>query len=135
MATTTGRGAWQVPDSSFEFRLERMFSEAPSLPDAELFRIKVLGRLDRGWTTRRLLIGVMGLAGGLVGAFQLVGSGGLGAVAALGAQSSEFSRQVSDQLAAFLPAGVPMNGEVLLTALVLSLIAAGFGLARLVRDI
>jgi hypothetical protein len=124
-----------VPDNSFEFRLERMFSEAPALPDAELFRVRVLEKLDRGWTARRLLIGVMGVAGGLIGAFQLVGSGGLGALSALTAQSGEMSRHVSDEIAAFLPAGVPMNGEVLLTALVLALIAAGFGVARLVREI
>jgi hypothetical protein len=132
---TTGRGAWQVPDNSFEFRLERMFAEAPALPDAELFRVRVLEKLDRGWTARRLLIGVMGVAGGLIGAFQLVGSGGLSALSTLTSQSGEMTRHVSDEIAAFLPAGVPMNGEVLLTALVLALIAAGFGVARLVREI
>src|ERR1019366_856426 len=84
---TTASGARPVPDSSFEFRLERMFAEAPALADAELFTLRVVDRLDRGWTARRLLIGVMGAAGGLIGGFQFVGSNGLGAVAAFGAQS------------------------------------------------
>jgi hypothetical protein len=124
-----------VPDNSFEFRLERMFAEAPAMPDAELFRVRVLERLDRGWTARRLLIGVMGAAGGLVGAFQLVGAGGLGAVSALGAQSDQLSRHALAELNAVMPAGVTVDVQVLLTAAVLGIIAAGFGVARLIRDI
>jgi hypothetical protein len=124
-----------VPDNSFEFRLERMFAEAPALPDAELFRLRVLEKLDRGWAARRLLIGVMGAAGGLVGALQLVGAGGLGALAAFGAQSDAYTHRLFDQLAAILPAGGPAAGEVLLTAAVLAIIGAGFGVARLIRDI
>ena len=121
-----------MPEASFEFALERMFAEAPTMGDADFFAARVLERLDRGWTARRLLIGVMGAAGGLIGAFQLVGSGGLGAVAALGAQSQAMTRQLTEQLATI---GVPVDGQVLLTAAVLAVIAAGFGVARLVRDI
>ena len=125
-----------MPDNSFEFRLERMFAEAPAMPDAELFTVQVLSRLDRGWTARRLLIGVMGVAGGLIGGFQLAGSGGLGAVAAFGAESNAyFTRHVTDQLSAVLPAGLAVDGQVILTAAALALIAAGFGVARLIREI
>jgi hypothetical protein len=127
-----GSGAWQVPDNSFEFRLERMFAEAPALPDAELFRLRVTEKLDRGWTARRLLIGVMGAVGGVIGAVQLVGSGGLGALAAISVQSQLFMRQLSAQLAS---AGSPVDAQVVLTAAALAIIAAGFGVARLVRDI
>ena len=56
----------------FERRLERMFSEAPSYPDAETFAGRVEARLDRGWTARRWLIGAAGLVGGVIGASQLV---------------------------------------------------------------
>jgi hypothetical protein len=124
-----------VPDNSFEFRLERMFAEAPARADADLFTLRVLDRLDRGWTARRLLIGVMGAAGGLIGGFQLVSAGGLGAVAAFSAQSNAYLTHGSQQLAGVLPAGVVLDTPVLLTAGVLALIAAGFGVARLVREI
>ncbi len=132
---TMGSGARQVPDNRFEFRLGRMFAEAPALPDAELFRLRVLEKLDRGWTARRLLIGVMGAAGGLVGAVQLVGSGDLGALAALSARSDAYAQRLLDQFATVAPLGVPVAGEVLLTAAVLAIIGAGFGVARLIRDI
>jgi hypothetical protein len=125
-----------VPDDSFEFRLERMFSEAPAMPDADLFVARVLARADRGWTARRLLIGVMGAAGGLIGAGQFVGSGALGALAALGTQSSAYiTNHLNEELAGLLPSGVGVDGQVILTAAVLALIAAGFGLARLIREI
>ena len=125
-----------MPDSSFEFRLERMFAEAPAMADAALFTLRVVDRLDRGWTARRLLIGVMGAAGGLIGGFQLLSSGGLGTVAAFGAQSNAyFTQHVSQQLAGVLPPGLALDGTVLLTAGVLALIAAGFGVARLIREI
>jgi hypothetical protein len=57
MAASGGRS---VVDSSFEFALERMFAETPARPDADFFAARVLERLDRGWTARRLLIGSMG---------------------------------------------------------------------------
>jgi hypothetical protein len=124
-------------DSSFEFRLERMYAEAPALADADLFTLRVLDRVDRGWTARRLLIGVMGAAGGLIGGFQLVSSGAVGTLAAISARSNAYLTQhMSDQVSGvFAPASAVMNGEVLLTAVALALIAAGFGVARLIREI
>lgn len=56
----------------FERRLERLFSEAPYLPDAPAFAERLERRLDRGWTARRWLIGAAGLAGGVIGASQLL---------------------------------------------------------------
>ena len=64
-----------MADANFEFRLERLFADAPAAPDADLFAAIVMSRLDRGWTTRRAFIGVMGLVGGLIGAAQIVGAG------------------------------------------------------------
>ena len=66
-----------MAETSFEFNLERMFAETPARPDADIFAARVLERLDRGWTARRLLIGSMGALGGLVGAYQILGAGAL----------------------------------------------------------
>ncbi len=43
-------------------------------PDAPLFAAGVQRRLDRAWALRRGLIGVAGVAGGLIAAVQFVGS-------------------------------------------------------------
>ena len=60
-----------MAELDFERRLERLFAEAPELPDARAFSERIERRLDRGWTARRWLIGTAGLAGGVVGASQL----------------------------------------------------------------
>lgn len=56
----------------FERRLERLFAEAPELPDARGFAERVEARLDRGWNVRRLMIGAAGIGGGIIGASQLM---------------------------------------------------------------
>ena len=123
-----------MPEPGFEFKLERMFAEAPAMPDADLFTVRVLDRLNRGWDVRRLLIGAMGAAGGLVGAFELLGSGAFGHLAALGDQTDGF---IAQQLARGGPAltGLGVDAQAVWMSVVLALIAAGFGLARLVREI
>jgi len=126
-----------MSDADFEFRLERMFADAPALADAELFRAQVMDRLDRGWSARRFVIGAMGAAGGVVAAGQLVGVGGFGRLAALSAQSTAF---IDQHLSETLPPGLSLGGVgldvqtlVMIGALVLA--AAGFGLVRLIREI
>ena len=126
-----------MAETSFEFRLERMFAEAPSLADAELFALRVLERLDRGWTARRLIIGAMGALGGLIGAFQLVGSGAAGQLSTAATQANDY---VTNHLAAQLsgplaPAGIYVDAQAIWLAGALAVVAAGFGLARLVREI
>lgn len=61
-----------MAEYDFERGLERMFAEAPRFADAEAFAQGVEQRLDRGWTTRRLLIGVAGGVGGVIGASQML---------------------------------------------------------------
>lgn len=61
-----------MAEIDFERRLERLFSDAPELADAQGFADRVERRLNRGWTARRWLIGAAGLAGGVIGASQLV---------------------------------------------------------------
>ena len=62
-------------DPEFERRLERLFAEPPALADADAFAAKVQGRLARSWRIRTLGIGAAGVAGGVVAASQIVGSG------------------------------------------------------------
>jgi len=61
-----------MAEIDFERRLERLFADAPELPDAVAFTDRIEGRLNRGWNTRRWLLGAAGLAGGVIGASQLV---------------------------------------------------------------
>ena len=131
---TTANGDKPVPEPGFEFKLERMFADAPAMPDADLFTLQVLDRLNRGWTARRLLIGAMGAAGGLVAAVQLLGAGAFGHLEALGGRANDF---VVQQLARGGPVltGLGVDAQAIWMSAVLALVAAGFGLARLVREI
>jgi hypothetical protein len=63
-----------MAEPSFERHVQRLYAEAPLFPDAPLFAADVQRRLDRGWTLRRGLIGVAGVAGGVIAAVQFVGS-------------------------------------------------------------
>ncbi len=126
-----------MADPSFEFTLERMFAEAPASPDADLFALQVTERLNRGWTARRLLISVMGIAGGLVGGFQLFAADALPHLQTLGerattAVNTELARAIPPYLA---PGGVEVSGQVIWMAAVLALVAAGLGLARFIREV
>lgn len=61
-----------MAETDFERRLERLFAEAPELPDCAAFAQGVEQKLSRGWQTRRWLIGAAGVVGGVIGASQLV---------------------------------------------------------------
>jgi hypothetical protein len=39
-----------MAEIDFERRLERLFADAPELPDASAFATRIEGRLNRGWT-------------------------------------------------------------------------------------
>ena len=125
-----------MPDTSFEFALERMFAEPPARPDADFFAARVLERLDRGWTARRVLIGSMGALGGLVGAYQILGAGALTELQAAAMRSNDYvTRHITHDVAGALPPGFTLDGQALWMAAALALVAAGLGLARLVREI
>jgi hypothetical protein len=126
-----------MAEASFEFRLERMFAEAPAAPDADLFAALVMGRLDRGWTARRVLIGGMGVVGGLIGAAQLVGGDSLGHATAMAGRANQL---LTETLASAMPPGLPaadvgLETQVVWMAAALVVVGAGFGLARLFREI
>ncbi|MEO8812702.1 MAG: hypothetical protein ABI376_07305 [Caulobacteraceae bacterium] len=130
-----------MADRTFEMELDRMFGEAPAMADADVFTSRVLGRLDRGWNLRQLLIGGLGLAGGVIGGAQIVGSDVIGRLTALGAHSDRLVSARLDQLhvAGILPDGVlealPVNGEALVMSAALAVLAVGFAVVRAVRDI
>ncbi len=126
-----------MAETSFEFALERMFAETPPRPDADIFAARVLERLDRGWTARRLLIGSMGALGGLVGAYQILGAGALQELQAMASRSNDYVNQHVAQSvsSALAPTGFAVDTQALWMAAALALVAAGLGLARLVREI
>lgn len=61
-----------MAELDFERRLERLFGESPHMADSQAFAERIEQRLNRGWTARRWLIGAAGLAGGIIGASQLL---------------------------------------------------------------
>jgi hypothetical protein len=126
-----------MAEASFEGRLERMFAETPAMRDADLFTLQVVDRLDRGWTARRLLIGVMGATGGVIGSAQILGSGVIGHIQALSAESNAYLiRHVTQAIPQnILPAGVTLNGQVIWMTLALAVVAVGLGVARGIREI
>ena len=126
-----------MAEASFEGRLERMFAETPAMRDADLFTLQVVDRLDRGWTARRLLIGVMGAVGGVIGSAQMLGSGVIGQIQALSAESNAYLiRHVTQAIPQnILPAGVTLNGQVIWMTLALAVVAVGLGVARGIREI
>ena len=126
-----------MADRSFEMELDRLFSEQPAFADSDLFAHRVESNLERGWAFRRMLIGTLGLAGGLVGAAQLLGSGVTQKVGALISQSApSIQLQWTDvALSHLLPGGYEVNGEILWMSAALAVVAIGFGLTRAIREI
>jgi hypothetical protein len=126
-----------MAERGFEYELDRMFANPPAFADGDRFAGLVEARLDRGWTFRRLLIGGLGLAGGLIGGAQILGSGLLTRVSALSAQSGEMvTTRLGDLAAAHvLPGGLAVNGEVLWMSAALGVVAIGFAVTRVIREI
>ena len=126
-----------MAEPSFEFRLERMFADAPPAADADIFALQVLHRLDRGWTARRFLIGAMGVLGGLIGAYEILGSGVSGQLVAYVDRVNDFLAQhlAASATNALAPGGIYVDVQAIWLAGALAIVAAGFGLARLVREI
>src|SRR5947209_8646709 len=90
----------QMADRTFEMELGRQFADARMLADSDAFAERVCEKLNRGWTVRRLVIGSLGMAGGLIGAAQVLGSGLLGRVGEVTARSDALMRIASVQLPA-----------------------------------
>ncbi|MBS0408356.1 MAG: hypothetical protein JSR86_00465 [Proteobacteria bacterium] len=126
-----------MAEASFEMALDRMFAETPAFADAELFALRCEERMDRGWTTRRLLIGSLGAVGGLIGGGQLLGSGLWGRINVLSQESGHaLNRGLESVLPqGFAPGGLAISAEAIWMSAALAVVAVGLALTRLVREI
>lgn len=119
----------------FERRLERLFGEAPYLEDAPAFAERVAQRLDRGWTARRWLIGAAGLAGGVIGASQLLVSNVFQKV-----ETAEQSARVLSQGLSRVSPTTDMvsalsGGYGVWIAVGLAVVTLGFAVSRVIEEI
>ena len=125
-----------MAELNFERELNRMFAEAPELGDANLFALRVDERLQRGWTVRRVLIGGLGVAGGVVGGAQLLG-GGL--VERLGDATSQSGRLLTGKVidlveAGIMPQSLPPDVGMFWVAGAFAVVAIGFAVTRVMRE-
>ncbi len=125
-----------MPDRRFEIELDRWFGEAPAFADSDLFALRVEARLDRGWSFRQFLIGGLGVVGGLILVGQILGSGLVGRLSAVTAQSRGLvATRLADLTSVhILPAGLPLNGEVIWMSAGLAAVALGFALTRAIKE-
>jgi len=120
----------------FERRLERLFADAPELPDAGSFAERVERRLDAGWTARRWLIGAAGVVGGVIGASQLMMSDVFQRVETAGDSARLISSSFSHvSTGADWVAAVSNGGTVVWVAAGLAVIMMGFVLTRVIGEI
>ena len=127
-------------DRTFEAELERCFAQGPALADADLFSQRVSAALDRGWTMRRALIGVLGLAGGVIGGAQFLHFGLIAHVGSVEATSRLLADDVTRLPAArtlfgLINSGASMDGEVLWMSGALAVLALGLFVTRAIREI
>ena len=125
-----------MAEIEFERRLERLFAEAPDLPDAGAFAARVERRLNTGWTARRWLIGVAGGAGGVIGASQLIMSNLFQRAEAAG----DSARVLQAGLTQIAPrtdwvSGFASGGVVVWVASALAIVAMGFALTRVIEEL
>jgi RNA polymerase sigma-70 factor (ECF subfamily) len=124
-------------DPLFETRLARLFAAAPTFADADLFALRVNDRLDRGWTLRGTVIGVLGFAGGLVVVAQTAATGVLARVQSLPDHSTAAIGRALDHI---LPwrlsiSGLPLAGEAIWIVAALAALALGYAIVRAIREI
>jgi hypothetical protein len=124
-----------MADLEFEARLGRMFDEPPALSGGEAFAHGVETRLNRGWGVRQLLIGAAGLAGGVIGAGQLFGSGVMPRFQAVSEQAGQaFTHRLDGLLSGESLAALPLSGEVMWMAAALGVMALAFALTRAIEE-
>ena len=124
-----------MAEIDFERRLERLFADAPELPDAQAFTQRIEQRLNRGWTARRWLLGASGMAGGVIGGSQLVMSNVFQQV-----ESAEQSaRVISQGLARVTPTSDMVSalsgGYGLWIAVGVAVLTMGFAVARVFEEL
>ena len=125
-----------MAEVDFERRLERLFAEAPELTDAGVFAERVERRLNTGWTARRWLIGFAGVAGGLIGASQLIMSDLFQKAESVG-DSARVIQAGFTQVApkAEWLSGFASGGMTVWVASGLAIVAMGFALTRVIEEL
>ncbi|WP_374471448.1 hypothetical protein [Phenylobacterium sp.] len=125
-----------MAEVEFERRLERLFAESPELPDAAQFAERIDRRLDRGWTARRWLIGAAGVAGGVIGASQLMVSNLFQRVENAGDSARLLTSGLGQvaQPAEWMPL-LGSGGAMVWVASGLAVLAMGFVLSRVIEEI
>ncbi len=126
-------------ERSFEAELESLFARAPPFADADLFTARVTGRLDRGWAWRRLIIGTLGLAGGLIGGLEMLRAGVFVRFDAFGLAGKLVLEDMSRLPAArglseLLTSGNTFDGRLLWMSGTMALLAAGLLVTRGLRE-
>lgn len=124
-----------MAEIEFERRLERLFGQAAELPDAQAFAERVESRLNRGWTARRWLIGAAGLAGGVVGASQLIMSNLVHRVETAEQSAKVLSQGLSRVTPAADMVSAMSGGYGLWIAVGMAVITLGFVVARVIEEI
>jgi hypothetical protein len=125
-----------MAEIEFERRLERLFAEAPDLSDAGAFADRVERRLNAGWQTRRWLIGAAGVAGGVIGASQLIMSN----VFQRFENAGDSARVLQQGISQLTPhdgwvSGFADGGAVVWVASALAIVAMGFALTRVIEEL
>ena len=125
-----------MAEPDFEAQLTRLYGEAPSFPDADLFASQISAALDRGWALRRLVIGAAGVAVGVIAAVQLVTTR---FSAELQALSRDGARDVSSEVDTLLArlnhmVTTPASVEALWLAAGLAVLAIGFAVTRAMEE-
>jgi hypothetical protein len=123
-------------EAEFERRLERLFGDAPEMPDAGPFAARIETRLNKGWTARRWLIGAAGVVGGVIGASQLMLSNVFQRVETAG----DSARLLSSGLSRIAPRGdllqaVSGADGVVWVAVSLAVLMMAFVLTRVIGEI
>lgn len=126
-----------MAEFEFETRLDRMFSDAQSFDDAGSFAARVQAKLNRSWTTRRMVIGALGGLGGVIGVAQIINSGVLGHLDALSSDSTrlasvDIGHWVSTQVGAM---SAPLTSGAAWIGLAAVGVAVAVVLTRFIEDI
>lgn len=124
-----------MAELDFERRLERLFAETPAFADDDAFAQRVERRLARGWTARRWLIGAAGVAGGLIGASQLVVSSVFHRMAAVEGSARALSTGLPQTEPGRWISTLPGGGVVVWVAIGVAVILIGFVFTRVIEEI
>ena len=125
-----------MAELDFERRLERLFAEPPAFSDEKAFAMTVERKLNRGWNMRRWIIGAAGLAGGVVGASQLIMSNFVQHLEGASSGSSRLLQAGMQQLAprAELLSSLPAGSTVVWIASGMAVLAIGFVVTRVFEE-